>query len=92
MNVVEGLETLPRAVELVRLLFSAIFVEADTSAETENLCFRGTYMICHYTVMYFVVAWALRLIISALSPNYLFLSVEITELEKRTDKSVQSFL
>ena len=95
MNVVEGLkETLPRAIELVRLLFNAIFVEADTSAETEEPVSRGTRnTIFHYTVLYFVCAWALRLVIlRPIAKLSLSVSGDSRKLEKRTDKSVQSFL
>ena len=95
MNVAEGIkETLPRAIELVRLLFSATFVEADTSAETEEPVFpRDAYMICHYTLMYFVCAWTLRLIIlRPFAKLSLSVSGDNRKLEKRTDKSVQSFL
>ena len=53
---------------------------------------RDAYMICHYTLMYFVCAWTLRLIILRPFAKLSLLSVEITGSWRNADKSVQSFL
>ena len=55
MNVVqEFVNTLPRAIELIQAMCTAIFVEADTSDETEEPVFRRDMcMILYFTVLYF---------------------------------------
>jgi len=95
MNIVqEFVDTLPRAIELIQAMCTAIFVEADTSDETEEPVFRRDMcMILYFTVLYFCCAWTLRLIIlRPIARLSLSVSGDNRKLEKRTDKSVQSFL